>query len=66
MADEKHPHRDDAAAGEDPHHRLNVPADSVDEGGAATADQEDEGERLEAADDREEDVRTSEERSRKS
>jgi hypothetical protein len=50
----------------DPHHALNTPIEAIDEdeNRAVLSTEEDEGERLEDADDRAEDVRTSEERSR--
>ena len=58
--------RGPAGEDRDPHHALNTPVEAIAEGdrtvvGAA----EDEGESLEEADDRAEEERTSEERSRK-
>jgi hypothetical protein len=57
--------RGPAGESADPHHALNTPVDAIDEGDRTVVDAEDEGERLEHADDRAEDERTSEERSRK-
>ena len=74
MTDEERTYHHNAAEGEtraptgdvDPHHALNTPVGPIDEDVEAMLDTEDdEGERLEDADDREEDERTSEERSRK-
>jgi hypothetical protein len=49
----------------DPHHALNTPVGALDESVEAMLDTEDdEGERLERADDRSEEERASEERSR--
>jgi hypothetical protein len=71
--DEQQKYHHNAAEGEtrapsgetDPHHALNTPVGPLDEDVEAMLDTEDdEGERLEEADDRAEDERTSEERSR--
>ena len=50
----------------DPHHALNTPVEAIDEGGRSVVGaEEDAGERLEDADDRAEEERTGEVRSRK-
>jgi hypothetical protein len=55
--------RGPSSEGADPHHALNTPVEAVDENDSMRTE-EDEGERLEAANDRAEDERTSEERTR--
>jgi hypothetical protein len=69
--DEQQTYHDDASEGEtrgrtdaDPHHALNTPVDEIDDDSEAMLRmEEDEGERLEDADDRAEDERESEGRS---
>jgi hypothetical protein len=58
--------RGPAGENSDPHHALNTPVEAIEEGDRTVVDAEDdEGEILEDADDRAEEQRTSEERSRK-
>ena len=58
--------RGPASEGTEPHHALNTPVEAIDEGDqAVVGTEEDEGEKLENADDRAEEERISEERSRK-
>lgn len=58
--------RGPAGEDSDPHHALNTPVEAIEEGDRTVVGaEEDEGESLEDADDRAEEERTSEERSRK-